>query len=473
MDLPRIIIAGTRSGVGKTTLTLGIIAALRKKGLSVQAFKAGPDYIDPTYHSKASGKACANLDSWMLSKDAIIELFSRRAETADLSIIEGVMGLYDGLKDTELGSTAHLAKMLDCPVILILDARSLSRSAAAVALGYKKFDRKINLEGIVLNNIASMSHNNYIKASTERKTRIPVLGCLPRNLALKLSQRHLGLIPLEEKKLYSGFYQKLSKLIEANINLAKVLEISRHAKSLPYPKEVVFKKELPKDRVTIAIAKDKAFNFYYQDNIDILNHLGADIITFSPLKDRKLPIGIDGLYIGGGFPEIFASGLSNNKSLRRSIYQKAEEGLPIYAECGGLMYLVESLTDFTKRKFSMVGIFKCSVSMEGKLHRMGYVDVQVIKDNILSSKGDKNRAHIFHWSHLANTPSNSSFAYKIIKHKDNVFYDGLTRRNVLASYAHLHFATNKKFVKNFINSCRQFKINPIRKSGLSSGANHD
>lgn len=475
MDLPRIIIAGTHSGVGKTTLTLGIILSLRKRGINVQAFKTGPDYIDPTYHSEASGEICANLDSWLLSKAALIELFKRRSGDADFSVIEGVMGLYDGLKDTELGSTAHLAKMLNSPVILTLDARSLSRSAAATALGYKEFDRNVDIAGVLLNNIASIKHYHYIKAAIERKTGIPVLGYLPRDPDLKLSQRHLGLVPLEEKKLNLDFYKRLSRLVEANINLTRLLKIGRQAKPIPCPRKIIFtphllkkdcgvkegagfKKESAEERVTIAVAKDEAFNFYYHDNLDILSHLGADIVTFSPLKDRELPKGVDGLYIGGGFPEVFASSLSKNKSLKRSIRQKAEEGLPTYAECGGLMYLVESLIDFKKRKFSMVGIFKCSVSMGSRLHRMGYVNVQVIKDNILGTEGDRNRAHLFHWSHLTNIPKKYSFAYKIIKDKDNVFYDGLTRRNALASYAHMHFATNMNFAKNFINSCRKFKI---------------
>lgn len=459
MDMPRIIIAGTHSGAGKTTLTLGIISALRKKGVNVQAFKTGPDYIDPTYHSEVSGKACVNLDSWLLSKDVVTELFRRRAEAADFSVIEGVMGLYDGLKDTELGSTAHLAKILNCPVILILDARSLSRSAAATALGYKEFDRNVNIVGIVLNNIASMNHYSYIKSAIEREAGIQVLGCLPRDSELKLSERYLGLIPLEEKKLSSGFYKKLSKRVEDHIDLTRILKIGRQARPLPYRGVMIFKKGPQKRRVTIAVAKDKAFNFYYQDNLDILSHLGANIVTFSPLKDRELPKGTCGLYIAGGFPELFASDLSKNNSLKRAIRQEAEYGLPIYAECGGLMYLVESLIDVKKRKFSMVGVFKCSVRMGGRLGRMGYVNVEVIKDNILGRRGDRNRAHVFHWSLLTSIPKNSSFAYKIIKDKDNVFHDGLMRKSILASYAHLHFAANSKFARNFIDSCRQFKIN--------------
>lgn len=451
--------AGTHSGAGKTTLTLGIILALRKKGLSVQPFKTGPDYIDPTYHTSAAGKICVNLDTWLLSKDAVIELFKRRAGKADISIIEGVMGLYDGLRDTELGSTGHLAKILNSPVILILDACSLSRSAGAMALGYKEFDRDVDIAGIILNNIASRNHYRYIKAAIERKTKIPVLGYLPRDPNLKLSERHLGLIPLEEKRRHLGFYQRLSKLVEDNINLSRLIKIGRQAKSVPYGREIIFKKESPKNQVTIAVAKDEAFNFYYQDNLDILRHLGAKIVTFSPLRDKELPEGIDGLYIGGGFPELFASSLSKNKRLKGLIYQKAEDGLPIYAECGGLMYLVEALIDFKKRKFPMVGVFKCAVSMGNRLQRMGYVSLRVIKDNILSRPGDKNRAHVFHWSRLVGRTKHLSFAYEVIKDKDKIIYDGLVKKNVLAGYTHLHFASNVKFAKNFIKSCREFKIN--------------
>jgi len=381
----------------------------------------------------------------------------------DISIIEGVMGLYDGLKDSQLGSTAHLAKMLKCPVILILYTHSLSRSAAAIVLGYKKFDPGVDLAGIILNNIASSNHYNYIKPAIEKRTKIPVIGYLPRDPNLKLSERHLGLVPAMENKLKFEFYGRLAKLVSDNINLAKLLGIGRKAKPLPHSREIIFKKESSKPPVTIAIAKDEAFNFYYQDNLDILSHLGADIFTFSPLRDSELPKGVNGLYIGGGFPEVFAASLSKNKRLKQSIYQKSEEGLPIYAECGGLMYLVKNLIDFKKRKFPMVGIFKCSVSMGQRLQRMGYVDVQVVKDNILSNQGGRNRAHLFHWSHLTNIPKNSIFAYKIIKDKDNLFYDGLVTKNVLASYAHLHFASNSKFAINFINSCREFKINYAKK----------
>jgi len=479
VDLPRIIIAGTHSGVGKTTLTLGVILALRKRGINVQAFKAGPDYIDPAYHTKGSGKICANLDSWLLSKDALRELFKRRAKEADITVIEGVMGLYDGLKDTELGSTGHLAKILDCPVILIVDGRSLSRSAAATALGYKEFDKEVDIAGIILNNIAGASHYSYIKAAIERRTKIPVLGYLPRDPGLKLPERHLGLIPIEEKRLDIVFYQKLLKLVRDNINLTRLLEIAMRARPFFYNKEKIFtphllpprnlslegagfKSSYPKNRVTIAVAKDEAFNFYYQDNLDILSHLGANIIAFSPLRDRELPNGIDGLYIGGGFPELFASALSKNKSLKRSIYQGAEEGLPIYAECGGLMYLVKYLIDFKKRKFPMVGIFDASVKMADRLRALGYVNIEVCKDNILSKKGVNIKAHVFHWSYLDRFSRKENFAYRVNKDKGKIFFDGLTRWNTLASYSHLHFGSNPGSAKKFIGVCNGYKKIALR-----------
>lgn len=459
MNLPRVIIAGTNSGVGKTTLTLGIISALRKKGYSVQPFKTGPDYIDPTYHTEASGKACANLDTWLLPKDAVVELFRRRAKDADISVIEGVMGLYDGLKDSEQGSSSHLAKILNCPVILILNAHSLSRSAGAIALGYKEFDRGINIAGIILNNIGSKNHYHYVKTAIERKAKIPVLGYLPMTPALKLPQRHLGLIPFEERKLQHNFYQKLLNLIENNINLSRLIEISRSAKQLPHNKERIFKKEYPKDRVTIGVAKDEAFNFYYQDNLDILMHLGAKIVTFSPLRDRKLPESTDGLYIGGGFPELFASGLSKNKRLKGLIYQKAEEGLPIYAECGGLMYLVESIIDFKKKKFPMVGIFKGLVKMADRRQALGYVNVETTRDNILNKKGARIRGHVFHWSYLEAKSKEYPYVYKITKDKNKIFYNGLFRKKTLASYVHLHFASCLDLAENFIHNCKEYRIN--------------
>lgn len=460
MIYPRVILAGIHSGAGKTTLSLGIMSALCKKGLKVQPFKTGPDYIDPSYHTQATGVISRNLDSWLLSKDTILELFLKEAANADISIIEGVMGLYDGLADTEEGSTAQLSKILKCPVILILDARSLSRSAAAICLGYKEFDKAVEIKGVIVNNIGSNNHYHSIKSAIEKRAGIPVIGYLPKSHALKLPERHLGLVPVPEQKLRADFYRKLSNLISRHIDLNKIVSIGSKAQPLAESKwkeKAIFLPKPVKNRVTIAVAFDEAFNFYYRDNLDILESLGARLVKFSPLRDDKLPKGLSGVYIGGGFPELFAVKLSANKKLKKQIRQQAGLGLPIYAECGGLMYLTEKLEDFNKNKLPMVGIFKGTVNMGKKLQALGYVKIETIKDNILSKKGAKIRGHVFHWSYLDNLPDKSAFAYKIRKNKDRIFYDGLIQDNVLASYAHLHFASDINFAKNFINSCRHHK----------------
>lgn len=457
MNYPRVILSGTNSRVGKTTLTMGIALALKKRGLMVQPFKAGPDYIDPTYHTLVSKKICRNLDTWMFPENAVLELFQRQASAAGLSIIEGVMGLYDGLQNKEEGSTAHLAKILKSPVILAVDASSMSRSAGAVVLGYRKFDSDVDLSGVILNNIGSPSHYSSVKYSIEKNTGLPVLGFLPKDKSLTLPERHLGLIPTDEKALLNTFAKKLLNLVEKNIDINKIIAISQRAEPLPYFQKKVFSQAPSLDKVSIGVAKDSAFNFYYQDNLDILNHCGANIIEFSPLEDKVLPEGIDGLYIGGGFPELFAKGLSKNTKLRDNIYKQAESGLPIYAECGGLMYLVKNLVDFKKKNFPMVGIFDAEVKMGNRLAALGYVNIEVLKNNILSKRGDKLKAHVFHWSHLNGPMKNNKLSYSVKKNTENVALDGLTRWNVLASYCHLHFGSDIRFAKNFIRICFQHK----------------
>lgn len=457
MKYPRILLAGTNSGVGKTTLTVGLILALKRRGLKVQPFKAGPDYIDPSYHTFASRRICRNLDTWMLPEKAVLELFERQAKLSDISIVEGVMGLYDGIPYGEEGSSAHLAKILKSPVILVVDARSMSRSAAAVVLGYKGFDRDVDLMGVILNNIGSPSHYNSVKDAVEKKTNVPVLGFLPRDKNLALPQRHLGLIPADEKTPLGSFRRKLSNLVEKNIDIDRIIDISRKAQTFPRAEKRLFKSKPSRDKVTVAIAKDAAFNFYYQDNLDILSHNGADLIEFSPLRDKKLPRGADGLYIGGGFPELFASALSENAGLKNDIYERAKKGMPVYAECGGLMYLAGELVDFKNKRFPMVGIFDASVKMADRLRALGYVNIEVCKDNVLSNKGAKVRAHMFHWSYLDRFSRKGNFAYRVNKDKGKIFLDGLTRWNVLASYSHLHLGSNGGFAKNFIKNCNEYK----------------
>ncbi|HBU08491.1 MAG TPA: cobyrinic acid a,c-diamide synthase [Candidatus Omnitrophica bacterium] len=457
MNCPRIIFAATQSGSGKTTITLGVLLALRKMGLRVQPFKAGPDYLDPLQHSAVCARISRNLDSWLMPPGAILELFTRNAKGANISVIEGVMGLYDGFRDTEYGSTAHLAKILGAPVILVLNAASFSRSAAAIVLGCKEFDKKVNLSGVILNNIGSPNHYHFTKSAIEKKTRIPVLGFLPKEIGIQLSERHLGLVPAQEKRPNEGLYDKLRALVEKNIDLRRILRISRKSLGLRQDKTAYAPRGCGKVRVNIAIAKDKAFNFYYQDNLDILEVLGARLVEFSPLKDKSLPPGIDAMYIGGGYPELFSAQLSANRRMREAVSGYAKKGLPIYAECGGLMYLVKNIISFEGKSFPMAGVFDCSAVMADKRQALGYIEIEVKKDNILSRKGDKIRAHTFHWSYLKNLSKDIRFAYKVTKGKDRVYEDGLIKDNVLASYAHLHFASHINFAKNFIKSCLTYK----------------
>jgi len=451
---PRILISAVNSGSGKTTIALGLMLALGRQGLKVQPFKVGPDYIDPTYHTLVTGNISRNLDSWLCSKGAVLELFLRAAQDADISLIEGVMGLYDGLRDTEEGSSAQAAKILSGPVILIMDAGSMSRSAAAIALGYKMFDRKVNIAGIILNKTGSPSHYSYLKMAIERETKVPVLGFLPKTPGLILAERHLGLVAAQENGIAKEFSQQLLKLMEANIDIKRIIRISRSATALSYPHKKIFSVKSAHPAVKIAIARDKAFYFYYQDNLDILKRLGAELLEFSPLKDTRLPTEINGIYIGGGFPELYASSLAKNVKLKEAIRQQAKQGLPIYAECGGLMYLVKNLVDFKKKSFPMTGIFDCSVNMADKLQSLGYVEIDVLRDNILSKKGDKNRAHAFHWSYLDGLPKGTEFAYRL-KKNNKIFDDGLIYQNVLAGYTHLHFASNIDFAGNFVKSCQE------------------
>src|SRR3989338_3109908 len=453
MSYPRIIFAGTNSGVGKTTLTMGLILALKRRGLNVQPFKAGPDYIDPSYHTHVSGRICRNLDPWMLSKNILLELFERQARSSDLSIIEGVMGLYDGLLGKEEGSSAHLSKILKSPVILIVDARSLSRSAAAIVLGYKEFDKGVDLRGIILNNIASGSHYRSIKYAIEKNVRLPVFGFLPKDKELILPERHLGLIPAQEKKPLDALLKRVAKLIESNIDINAIIAVAKSSKPLPDFKRHLFNQKPADNKINIALARDESFNFYYQDNLDILTHYGAKLIEFSPIKDKMLPTDINGIYIGGGFPELFANKLSKNNSLRKDILSRAKKGMPIYAECAGLMYLSKNISDFRGRNFPMSGVFDFSFKMGKRLSALGYVNVEVIRDNILSKKNEKIRGHIFHWSYLNREPKKNEAAFRIKKKGRGPVLDGFFKWNVLAGYTHLHFGSKVNLARNFINSC--------------------
>ena len=452
--LPRVMIAGTNSGVGKTTVTLGIMSALVQKGINVQGFKAGPDYIDPSHHTFVTGSASRNLDTWLMGNSACRELFERAAANADISVIEGVMGLYDGSIDsTGYGSSAHLAKILNTPVILVVNARGVAQSAGAIVMGFKEFDKDIQLSGVIVNNVASSNHYECIKKTIEDSCSVTVLGYLKKDKDIIIPERYLGLVPSAENRINSALYEKLGQMVLETIDNDRLLNAASSTGIFPDFNKSIFINKNDSLNVTLAIAKDNAFCFYYQDDIDLFETLGAKIKYFSPLNDRYLPDDIDGIFIGGGFPELYAAKLMKNESMRNSILEAHKQGVVIYGECGGMMYLLEKLIDCDDRSFKMCGVLKGTAKMENKRQGLGYVIADAVCDNIICKSGDTFRAHEFHWSKLLDIPHDNVFAYNTRKSNGSKSgFDGLLNKNVLASFTHVHFSSNPKLAKNFLSA---------------------
>ncbi|WHH61771.1 cobyrinate a,c-diamide synthase [Petroclostridium sp. X23] len=453
--MPRFIIAGAHSGTGKTTISLGLMAALKKRGLSVAPYKVGPDYIDPAYHTYVTGNKSRNLDSWMLEDNTIKYLFNDHSQKADISVIEGVMGLYDGFGTTkDSGSTAHVSKILKAPVILVINGRGISSSAAAMVLGYKLYDPEVRIAGIIINRVSGQKHFQLLKEIIERDTGTPVLGYIPNDTDISLSSRHLGLVPSVEMGDLQRKMDKIRQLVEQYVDMEKLMEIAYAADELEECRHL-FSDMQTFDGVRIGVAKDKAFNFYYEDNLDLLEKLGAQLIYFSPMEHRELPEELDGLYLGGGFPEVFAQELEQNQLMRWSIRQALQKGLPTYAECGGLMYLTESIQDFEGKTYDMVGIFHGHSKMTARLQRFGYVNVELGINCLIGEKGTTFRAHEFHRSVVE--IQDDGCCYKVTKQRDGVILDtwkcGYTLHNIVAGYAHVHFWSNPVIVQHFLNKC--------------------
>ena len=453
-----IIIAGTNSGVGKTTITIGLIALLKKKGLIVQPFKVGPDFIDTGYHSMIAGRPSRNLDSWMMPEDYVKESFNKNSNDSDFAVIEGVMGLFDGLDSKGFeGSTAQIAKILNVPVILIVDAKSMAGSAGAVVYGFENYDKDVRIAAVIFNNVGSENHYKMLKEAVEHRCKADVLGYMPREKNIAIPSRHLGLVTADDNPISDEFIERLIALIEENIDVEKILSIAHSPihpfTHSPYDSEgsISAKTCAGKKKVTIAVAYDKAFSFYYQDNLDILTEYGAELKFFSPLNDKHLPDNIDGIYIGGGYPEIYAKELEVNVSLRGQIKELAEGGMFIYAECGGLMYLTEGIIDLEGHRNEMVGIFPATAKMLPKRKVLGYVTVEAIDDSFLAQKGMTIRGHEFHYSEI-DMPDTIKRVYKVAKASTgDEWFEGYTYKNVLTSYAHLHFGSNMEWAKNLTN----------------------
>jgi cobyrinic acid a,c-diamide synthase len=430
------------------------MGALVSRGLKVQPFKAGPDYIDPSYHTWVTGESSRNLDTWLLSHDAVTELFNRAMVGKDIAVIEGVMGLYDGRSSlNEEGSTAELANLLGSPVLLVIDSRKGARSLAAMVAGYRAFDPSLRLSGVILNGIGSDTHLRLCQESIEHYTGIAVLGYIPRRDTLSLPERHLGLIPTVEEPANKEFLTTLVTQCEATLNIPQILRLSEQAMT-PKPEPLLFPPVRKPAVAKIAVAKDKAFSFYYHDSLDLLEAWGAELVPFSPLQDTDLPRDISGLYIGGGFPELYAAGLADNKSIKQAIKAAAQQGMPVYAECGGLMYLGESIGDLEGNEYNMVGAIPISSRIDSPRLSLGYRTVRALGDGPVLRRGETVRGHEFHWSVLKSS-ADSANAYHILEKEER--REGFHKKKLLASYIHLHLASLPHMASSFIENCRQFR----------------
>jgi len=438
LKIPRLVIAGVTSGVGKTSITSAIIYGIKKRGYRIQPFKVGPDYIDPSYLSAISGKDAKNLDVWLMGESELLHSFVKNS-TSDISVIEGVMGYYDGFGGkTNYASTHHVASLLKSPTILILDASKTARSIAATALGFVKFHRNSRIVGIILNKIGSKKHESMCKQALA-SLNVPILGSILRN-SESLESRHLGLIPVKEQRSLQNKIRKVSREISESLDIDKIIQICKNVSELPK----VQAKKIKKPIATVAVALDSSFNFYYHDNLEALRREGAKLKFFSPVTDKKIP-GCDLIYIGGGFPEVLGQSLERNTIMRKMIKKHAEEGIPIYAECGGLMYLTKSIS-FGKKKYKMVGLFDAETRMTKKM-TLNYTEGR-ITSNCLISIPRKFRAHEFHYSKIGNLARDAKLVYDLkIGEGISGKKDALSEYNTLASYCHLYFDSAKYATK--------------------------
>lgn len=448
----RIVIAGTGSGVGKTTLTIGIMSALKKRGLVVQGFKCGPDYIDPSYHTAVTKRVSRNLDSWMLTKDIVLDVFTHGSKESDISIIEGVMGLFDG-KDPETneGSTAEISMITKTPIILVVNCSSMARSAAAIVKGFQLFAEGPNIVGVIANKVGSEGHFKLVKTAIEQECNVPVIGYLIKELDIEIPERHLGLIPSIERGDLDPFFDKLGDLVLETIDIDKFLELSVAQPLAVNERRSLFEKKKVTS-VRIAVAKDAAFNFYYPENLEILEANGVEIVYFSPLANDLLPEAVDGLYLGGGFPEEFAHKLALNSKTKYSLKEAIENGLPTLAECGGFMYLTESIETTEKTNHEMVGIIPGKVQMQSKLAALGYREVIGQNNNFLL-KSEVARGHEFHYSSFQTADEvDDRYAYET-KGMRGMNKEGYLIDNLVAGYTHFHFASCPSIVENWIEKC--------------------
>lgn len=448
MSIPRIVVAGTHSGVGKTTVATGIMAAFRRRGLRVQGFKVGPDFIDPTFHHAATGRPSRNLDGWMLPRGTNLDVFARAIHDADVAVIEGVMGLFDGKSSPSLaGTTAEMAIWLDAAVVLVLDAAAMAGSAAAIVHGFDTLVPELQLSAVVCNKVASAKHYGYLRDAITARCRPAPIGYLPRDASFSIPERHLGL-HLAHEALTEDRLRQLAEWLESHLDLDRLLELSSRSELAVTPRNVPARKP---ERARIGIARDAAFCFYYHDNLELLRSLGAELIDFSPIADRMLPPDLDGIYLGGGYPELHAETLSANESMRAAVAEFVENDAPVYAECGGFMYLTQAIVDAEGRSWPMAGIFPTRARTQTRLARLGYIEVETGDTENWLVPGERARGHEFHYSIIDPMPETVCRAYR-----DPA--EGYLVRSVLGSYVHLHFLSCPHFAERFVRDCARWGV---------------
>ncbi len=446
--IPRLVIAAPHGRSGKTIVTIGLLAALKKAGYRVQPYKKGPDFIDPSWMTRITGRVCRNLDSFLMDRETIRASFARSAAHADFAVVEGAMGLFDGVDLEGSGSTAEIAKAIEAPVILVVDTTRMTRSVAAMVSGYQHFDPGVHVAGVILNKVARPRHEQMLRAAIERYCEIPVLGVIPKGKTLDIPDRHLGLVPAGESEQVgaaiegagcdSGEYLDLPAIIRVASG-AKPLEIERPLEDLVAmwePGLEGLKPAVPRARIGIFL--DRAFSFYYPENLEALVSAGAELVPVNALSDRRLPR-VDAVYIGGGFPEVFAGQLAANSGLRHDLRGRIEAGLPVYAECGGLMYLSRKLT-WRGKDYPMTGALPCDVVMMEKSQGHGYTKLCVENRSPYFSPGEEVKGHEFHHSRVENLERDTiNYAFRVTRgHGIDGRYDGIIYKNVLACYTHLH-----------------------------------
>ncbi|ASA20044.1 cobyrinate a,c-diamide synthase [Paenibacillus donghaensis] len=482
----RLVIAGTGSGSGKTTVTLGLMRAFAQLGLTVQGYKCGPDYIDPAYHAAVTGRPTRNLDSWMTPADYLTSHFLRSSAAADVSIIEGVMGLYDGKDPLGLaGSTAEIAILTSSPVLLVLDVRSMGRSAAATVLGFRQLEPQVRIAAVLLNRCGSPGHYELVKAAIEAACGIPVVGGLMRDAALVIPERHLGLLPAVERGELAPLFDRAAAMLAAGTDLPRLLELAAAAPALQAPLPAAYPASPPaggwragrssdqqaamagpadpsgpcdfvaQRAPVLAVARDAAFNFYYTDNLELLAAAGARLVEFSPLRGEAVPEEADGIYLGGGFPEEFAAAIAANAGFMESLRAAAGQGKPLYAECGGYMVLARTLTDRAGAVHQMAGLIPAHSVMQARRAALGYREVTALEDNLLLKQGEQLRGHEFHYSVMTYTDEPRSHAYSS-NGRSGSSVEGYVNGNLLAAYTHIHLASYPPAASRFVAQCWAF-----------------